>query len=50
MAASKNICDRLATPWAVLIHQINAAGGASGSTTMVVMFVVCLCCVLLSLQ
>jgi hypothetical protein len=32
------------TPWAAWNHQIYAAGGASGFTTMVVMFVVCLCC------
>ena len=30
----------------VRIHQITAAGGVGGSITMVVVFVVCLCCVL----
>jgi hypothetical protein len=38
--ASDNICARLPTTWAVWIHQIYAAGWASGSITMVVMFVV----------
>jgi hypothetical protein len=28
------------------IHQIYAPGGVGGSTAMVVVFVVCLCCVL----
>jgi hypothetical protein len=32
---------RTQTTW---IHRIHTAGGASGSITMVVMFVVCLCC------
>jgi hypothetical protein len=39
-----NICARPLTPRAAWNHQIYAAVGMSGSTTMVVMFVVCLCC------
>jgi hypothetical protein len=31
-----------------MINQINAAGGVGGSTTMVAVFVVVLCCVLRS--
>jgi hypothetical protein len=38
--ASDNLCARLPTMQAVWIHQIHAAGGASGCITMVVM-----CCV-----
>jgi hypothetical protein len=30
--------------WAVWIHRIHATGGANGPITMVVIFVVCLCC------
>jgi hypothetical protein len=41
-------CARTPAPWAVTIHQIHAAGGVGGSTTMVVVFVVELCCVLWS--
>jgi hypothetical protein len=44
IVALDNICARPPTPWAAWNHQIHAAGEASGSTTMVVMFVVCLCC------
>jgi hypothetical protein len=47
--ALENICAMSPAPKAVWIHQLHAAGGASGSITMVVMFVVCLCCVLQSL-
>ena len=48
-SASENICERLLTPCVVWIRQqINAAGGVGGSTTMVVVFVVCLWCVLQS--
>ena len=32
-------------PWAAWIHQIHVAGGVDSSTTMVVVFVVCLLCV-----
>jgi hypothetical protein len=39
MAASEKICGRPPTPPAAWIHQIHAAGGASGSTTMVMLFV-----------
>jgi hypothetical protein len=37
-AASERICARLPTPQAAWVHQIRAAGGASGSTTMVMVF------------
>jgi hypothetical protein len=33
------ICRRPPTPWEAWIHQIHAAGGASGSNTMVMLFV-----------
>jgi hypothetical protein len=33
-------CDRPPVPPAAWIHQIHATGGASGSTTMVMVFVV----------
>jgi hypothetical protein len=39
-----NICARPPARQAAWIHQIHAAGGASGSITMVVVFVGCLCC------
>jgi hypothetical protein len=39
MGASEKICGRPPTPPAAWIHQIHAAGGASGSTTMVMFFV-----------
>jgi len=38
MAASEQACARLPTPRAVWVQQIYAAGGASGSTTMVMVF------------
>ena len=41
----RKICARSPAPWAAWIHQILAAGGGSGYTTMVVMFVVCVLCV-----
>ncbi len=47
-ATSDNLYARPPGPWAAWIHQIHAAAGASSSTTMVVMFVVCLCSVLQS--
>jgi hypothetical protein len=47
--APENECARPPAPRVVWIHQIHAAGGASSSTTMVVMFLVCLFCVLWSL-
>jgi hypothetical protein len=49
MAAPENVCTKLPTPWAAWYHQIHAAGGVGGSTTMVVVFVVCSCvlCVVL---
>ncbi len=43
-AASKNECARLPATRAEWYHWIHAAGGASGSITMVVVFVGCLCC------
>ena len=39
MAASEHTCTRLPTPQAAWVHQIHAAGGAIGSTTMVMVFV-----------
>jgi hypothetical protein len=39
-----HIRARLPTIWVAWIHRIHAAGGASGSITMVEMFVACLCC------
>ncbi len=43
--ALDNICARPPATRVAWIHLIHAAGGASGLITMVVMFVVCLCCV-----
>ena len=37
--ASGRTCARPPTPQAAWVHQIHAAGGASGSTTMVMVFV-----------
>ena len=45
MEALTKVCARPPAPWAAWIHQIHAAGGVDGSTTMVVVFVVCLCVV-----
>jgi hypothetical protein len=39
-----NTCTRPPARQAAWIHQIHAAGGPSGSITMVVVFVGCLCC------
>ena len=39
MAALEQTCARLPTPQAAWVHQIHAAGGASGSNTMVILFV-----------
>ncbi len=36
MAASGHTCARPPTPQAAWVNQINTAGGASGSTTMMV--------------
>ncbi len=47
-AASENIRARLSAHQAAWIHWIQAARGASGSITMVVMFAVCLCWVMRS--
>jgi hypothetical protein len=44
IVALDNICARPPAPRAAWNHQIHTAGGASGSTTMVVMFVVCVYC------
>jgi hypothetical protein len=44
MVALEQICARLLATQAVWIHRIQATGGASGSITMVVIFVVCLYC------
>ncbi len=43
-AALENICARPPATRMLWIHWIHAAGGASGSITMVVVFVGCLCC------
>jgi hypothetical protein len=40
----KNECARPPATRAAWYHQIHAAGGASSSITMVVVFVGCLCC------
>jgi hypothetical protein len=45
MAALTKVCARPPASQAAWIHQIHAAGGVSGCTTMVVVFVVCLCVV-----
>ena len=37
--ALERICARPPTPQAACVHQIHAAGGASGSNTMVILFV-----------
>jgi len=39
MAASERACARTPTPRAAWVHQTHVAGGASGSTTMVMVFV-----------
>jgi hypothetical protein len=39
MAALERTCARPPTPQAAWVHQIHAAGGASGSNTMVMVFV-----------
>ena len=41
MEALEQACARPPAPRAALIHQIHAAGGGDGSTTMVVVFVCC---------
>ena len=38
MEASERSCARLPIPQAAWVHQIHAAGGASSSTTMVMVF------------
>jgi len=38
------------TPRAAWVHQIHAAGGASGSTTMVMVLVSCAFCVFFTVQ
>ena len=48
MAALDQTCARSPTTQVVWIHQIHTAGGLSGSTTIMVVFVGCLCCVLWS--
>ena len=45
MEALTKVCARLSATWVAWIHQIHAAGEVGGSTTMVVVFVVCLCVV-----
>ena len=45
IVASENTCARPPAPWLAWIYQIHAAGGIGGSTTMVVVFIVCLCVV-----
>jgi hypothetical protein len=44
-SALVNICARPPAPQAAWIHRIHTAIEASSSITMMVMFVVCLCCV-----
>ncbi len=39
MEALEQTCARPPTPQAAWVHQIHAAGGASGSITMVMLFV-----------
>jgi hypothetical protein len=46
MVASDKICARPPTPWAVWVHQIHTARGVGNYATIVVVFVVCLRCVL----
>ncbi len=43
-AALERTCARLPTTQTVWIHRTQVAGGVSGSITMVVVFVGCLCC------
>ncbi len=43
MEALTKVCARLPAHRAAWNHQIHAAGGVGGSTTMVVVFVACLC-------
>jgi hypothetical protein len=38
MAAMEKVCAKLPTPQAASIHQIHAAGGAAGFTTVVAVF------------
>ena len=45
MEALTKVCARLSAPRAAWYHQIHAAGGVGGTTTMVVVFVVCVCVV-----
>ena len=45
MASLERTCARPPTPQAAWVHQIHAAGGVSGSTTMVMVVVRSLCCV-----
>ncbi len=44
IATLDNICARPPAPRVAWNHWIHAAGGVSGSITMVVVFVGCLCC------
>ena len=39
MAATEKVCARPPTPQAAWVHQIHAAGGVGGFTTIVVVFV-----------
>jgi len=50
MAALKRACARMPTPWSAWVHQTHAAGGASGSTTMVMVLVSSAFCVVFTLQ
>jgi hypothetical protein len=43
MTAWEKSCKRLPAPPTAWINQIHAAGGARGSTNMVMVFVCCLC-------
>jgi hypothetical protein len=45
MEALEQTCARPPNSQAAWIHQIHAVGGVDGSTTIMVVFVVCLCVV-----
>ena len=39
MMATERVCKRLPTPQMAWVHQLHAAGGVGGFTTIVVVFV-----------
>ncbi len=45
MAALTKLCARPPAPQAAWIHQIHSTEGVGGSKIMIVVFIVCLCCV-----